>query len=107
MDRLFRSAQANITKKNHPSTAVATKEEWVIAIEQAEYVKDYVLQLKFSDGKEVAVDFGSFLHQSLNPLIRKYLDVELFKQFTLEYGDLHWHDYDLCFPIADLYEGRI
>ena len=22
-------------------------------------------------------------------------------------GDLFWDDYDLCFPIADLYEGRI
>ena len=40
-------------------------------------------------------------------MIRKYLDVELFQQFSLIYGDLVWHDYELCFPIADLYEGTI
>jgi len=40
-------------------------------------------------------------------MIRAYLDPEKFKQFAVEYGDLHWNDYDLCFSIADLYEGRI
>ena len=107
MDRLLRSAQTNITSENHAPASVTTQEDWITAIEQADYVEDYVLQLKFSDGKEVRVDFGPFLHQSLNPLIRKYLDVEVFKQFTVEYGDLFWNDYDLCFPIADLYEGQI
>jgi hypothetical protein len=107
MDRLFRTPQANIASKDNPTTSIDYQEDWVIAIEQAEYVKDYILQLKFSDGKETQVDFGPFLRQSLNPLIRKYLDKDTFKQFTVEYGDLYWNDYDLCFPIADLYEDRI
>ncbi len=107
MDRLFRSTSSNITGADYPSATVTEQEDWVIAIEQAEYVEEYVLRLKFSDGKEAEVDFGPFLRQSLNPLIRKYLDKDMFKQFTVENGDLFWNDYDLCFPIADLYEGRI
>jgi hypothetical protein len=47
------------------------------------------------------------LSESLNPLIRKYLDLNEFKKFELDNGDLQWNDYDLCFPIADLYENCI
>jgi hypothetical protein len=80
---------------------------WVINLESAEYIEDYKLQLRFSDGQERLVDFGPFLHQSLNPLIGQYLELERFKEFRLEYGDLVWNDYELCFPVADLYAGRI
>lgn len=82
-------------------------DDWVIVIEQVTYLEAYTLQLLFDDGKEIDIDFAPFLHRSRNLLIRKYLDIERFKTFTLEYGDLKWGDYDLCFPIADLYEGRI
>lgn len=82
-------------------------EDVVIGIETAEYIEEYNLHLRFSNGQERVVDFGPFLHSSLNPMIRKYLDLEQFKQFTVENGDLYWHEYDLCFPIADLYEGQI
>ena len=79
----------------------------VIDIERAEYVDGYRIHLVFSDGQERVIDFEPFLTRSLNPLIRKYLDLDEFKKFTISYGDLIWNDYDLCFPIADLYEGRI
>lgn len=78
-----------------------------IAIESAEYVEGYKLKLRFSDGTERIVDLEEFLSKSSNPMIRKYLDKEEFKGFTIEYGDLLWNDYDLCFPVADLYEGSI
>ena len=79
----------------------------MIAIEQAEYVEDYVLRLRFSDGQQKLIDFGPFLQQSHHPCIRRYLDKEMFRQFIVADGDLLWHDYDLCFPIIDLYEGRL
>ena len=79
----------------------------VIQIQSVEPLKDYVLQLHFSDGNAVAVDFEPFLKQSQHPGIRKYLDAALFKTYRLEHGDLMWGDFDLCFPIADLYEERI
>ena len=82
-------------------------EKAVIDIEAAEYVQGYKLHVVFSDGKDRVIDFGHFLCGSLNPMIRKYLDLDDFKGFSTEHGDLFWDDYDLCFPIADLYEGRI
>ncbi|MBU0568103.1 DUF2442 domain-containing protein [bacterium] len=65
------------------------------------------LLIRFSDGKDGVVDLGPFLRNSLNPMIRRYLDPDKFKRFSVEQGDLFWNDYDLCFPVADLYEGRI
>jgi hypothetical protein len=63
--------------------------------------------LRFSDGRIVTVDFEPFLRRSRHPDVRKYLDPESFQSYRLEHGDLMWGDFELCFPIADLYEGRI
>ncbi|MCP5098228.1 MAG: DUF2442 domain-containing protein [Chloroflexi bacterium] len=82
-------------------------ENAVIEIREAKYIEGYKLRLLFSDNKERIVDFEPFLRKSLNPMIRKYLNLNKFQNFTVTYGDLFWNDYDLCFPIADLYEGRI
>ncbi len=104
---LFYSKQASQLTKEHPSDPLILPEGVVIEITKAEYVEGYKLKLKFSDNIERIVDFEPFLKLSTNPLIRKYLAFDQFKRFKLEYGDLQWNDYDLCFPIADLYEGRI
>jgi hypothetical protein len=79
----------------------------VIDVIATEHVGAYRLQITFSDGLSREVDFEPFLQSSTNPLIRKYLDPTLFKQFAVESGDLSWNDFDLCFPVADLYENRI
>lgn len=81
--------------------------QMAMEIQAVEPIGDCVLRLRFSDGRTVAVDFGPFLRNSQHPDIRKYLDGQLFKSYRLEDGDLMWGDFDLCFPIADLYEGRI
>ncbi|MEW6208702.1 MAG: DUF2442 domain-containing protein [Acidobacteriota bacterium] len=79
----------------------------VIDIVRAEQVSDYGLKLCFSDGRERVIDFEPFLRRSRNPMIQAYLDPKKFANFRLEYGELVWDDYGLCFPIADLYENRI
>lgn len=79
----------------------------VIDIVLAEQVSGYKLKLSFSDGTEHIVDFEPFLRTSRNPMIRAYLEPERFANFRLEYGDLIWDDYGLCFLMADLYENRI
>ena len=79
----------------------------VITIKKVQYSGEYKLSLLFNDDTEQTVDLYPFLANSLNPLIRKYLDLNKFKKFKLESGDLQWNDYDLCFPIADLYENNI
>ena len=79
----------------------------VVSIEKADYKGDYVIGLRFSDGVERNIDFGIFLRNAKNPMTKKYLDKELFKSFTIVYGDLIWNDYEMCFPIWDLHEGKI
>ncbi|WP_420208003.1 DUF2442 domain-containing protein [Candidatus Electronema sp. JC] len=79
----------------------------VIDVMEAEYFPPYSIRLRFSDGAEQSVDFREFLEKSRHPEIRKYLDQELFRRFSVVYGRLDWNDYDLCFSIQDLYEGRI
>jgi hypothetical protein len=83
------------------------KENQIIKIEKASYLGGYKLKLAFNDKSEQSIDFYPFLSNSLNPLIRKYLDEKKFKEYKLDDGDLEWNDYDLCFPIADLYENTI
>jgi len=78
-----------------------------ISIENARYIEDYKIYLKFNDGKENIVNFKNFLEKSNHPDIHKYIDIDLFKNFTLEYGEIEWNDYELVFPIYDLYKGQI
>ena len=85
----------------------ASRSRKVFAVESANYVAPYRLRLQFDDGKENLVDFGPFLSDSAHPSIRAYLDKSRFKRFTVEDGFLHWNDFELVFPMADLYEGVI
>lgn len=86
---------------------MTNQDKGAINIIGAQHIGGYRLRLRFDDGKENEIDFESFLSKSLNPMIRAYLKPALFKSFSIKYGDLIWNDYDLCFPIIDLYEGRI
>ena len=79
----------------------------ILDILEAKSLGDYRIQLDFSDGQIRIIDFGPFLERAVHPDIRKYLDTKLFEQFTIDGGDLVWNDYELCFPLGDLYEGAI
>lgn len=86
---------------------MSVPENSILFVERAERAGDFRLRLTFNDGAVRTVDFGPFLHQSRNPLIQAYLDPAAFAGFTVKDGDLMWGDYDLCFPVADLYEGCV
>ena len=79
----------------------------VLEITNVQLVSRYTLKVDFCDATQRVIDFEPFLKASRNPAIRVYLDPEKFSHFRLEYGDLVWDDYDLCFPIADLHEGQV
>ena len=78
-----------------------------LSIENAAYIGGYKLLLTFNDAKEVVVDFGQFILNSVHPDIKKYWNLDLFKSYTLREGDLEWNDYELAFPIYDLYQGEV
>jgi len=79
----------------------------VISILKAEYAGEYKIRFSFSDGVVRLIDFYGFLASARNPMTRKYLDKKLFSNFSIEYGDIIWNDYEMCFPIWDLHEGEI
>jgi hypothetical protein len=72
-----------------------------------EKISRYKLRLVFDDGTRQEVDFTAFLTQSRHPDIRAYLDEKLFDTYRLEHGELVWGDFELCFPIMDLYLNQI
>jgi hypothetical protein len=79
----------------------------VVRIQSAEYMPPYKLRLLFDDGHESLVDFAPFLSQSQHPAVQAYHDRKRFQNFTIEDGFLQWNDFDLVFPMADLYTGQI
>lgn len=79
----------------------------LIKITSATFISDCAIRIIFNDGVNQLVDFKAFLESSSHPSIRKYLDEVLFKQFSIIDGNLNWNDYDLIFPIHDLYQGKI
>ncbi len=78
-----------------------------IQINSARYLKNYQIEFEFNDKTKKVIDFESFLNQAKNPMLKKYLDFAVFKNFTLRDGDIDWNDYELCFPIADIYQGTL
>jgi hypothetical protein len=79
----------------------------VVSIKKADYVGEYKIKFTFSDGVERLIDFSNFLISAKNPMTKKYLDKQLFEKFSIHYGDIIWNDYEMCFPIWDLHEGKI
>lgn len=79
----------------------------VINIVSARQVGDYSLHLVFSDDIEQVVDFKPFLSKSPHPDIRLWLTPQKFSSFRIEYGELVWGDYELCFSVIDLYRNQL
>ena len=78
-----------------------------LEITEAKYVLAYKIRLKFNDGTARVVDFEPFLRKATNPDLTQYRQLRKFKSFRLHYGDLMWGDYEMIFPITDLYRGQI
>jgi hypothetical protein len=79
----------------------------LINIVAAQQVGDYCIHIEFDDHTVQDVDFKPFLSRALHPVIRSWLAPEKFAAFRVEYGELVWGDYELCFPLIDLYHNQI
>ena len=78
-----------------------------LSVIKARYLSDYKIEVLFNDNTKKTVDVGSFLKKANHPAIKKYLDMEKFKKFDIVYGNINWNDYDMIFPIENLYKGII
>ncbi len=79
----------------------------IINIKKANYLNDYKIAFEFNDGIKKIIDFKNFILSSSHPDIKKYQNQKLFQKFNLDYGEIEWNDYELAFPIYDLYKGHI
>ena len=84
-----------------------TNEVDVIEIVSAKYVGNFVIHIVFNDGESQFVDFKPFLNTAMHPSIRQYLNETKFKQFDIEDGNLIWNNYELIFPLEELYNGKL
>ena len=79
-----------------------------IGVFKARYLDGYRLLIEFTDGKQQIVDFTDYLNTSALGYLRRYRDTERFKKFNIEKNNIVWgKNWDLIFPIAQLYQGRI
>ncbi|HEV8543829.1 MAG TPA: DUF2442 domain-containing protein [Verrucomicrobiae bacterium] len=78
-----------------------------IDVQDAKYVCGHKLRLRFNDGTEQQMDFGPFLKKAQHPSLKKYKRIDGFRRFRIEGGNIMWGDYDMIFPVADLYPGEI
>lgn len=73
-------------------------------IQQANYISDLKVELKFNDGTIRNVDFSNFLLNHPHPQYNKYLKPANFKKFYIENGNIVWgKNWDLMIPIENLY----
>ena len=79
----------------------------VIEIRSAVYVGNFMICIDFNDGICQKVDFKPFLNKTIHPSIRKYLNEDKFQQFIITDGNLNWNDYEMIFPLEELYSGEI
>jgi len=79
-----------------------------LSVAKADYLDGYRLAILFSDGTTQVVDFSSFLKNHPHPQHDKYQQLDNFKQFHIERGNVVWgEDWDLIFPVAQLHQGYV
>ena len=79
-----------------------------ISVKEAKYIDDYKLQIVFSDNRKKHVDFKEFFMTHSHPQYNKYKKIENFKRFKIENGNVIWgKDWDMIFPVYDLYNGKV
>jgi len=79
----------------------------LIEIKTATYIGNFAIRIDFKDGISQCVDFKPFLNSALHPAIQKYSDEAKFQQFAISDGNLNWNDYEMIFPLEELYKGQI
>ncbi|MDY3069485.1 MAG: DUF2442 domain-containing protein [Parabacteroides sp.] len=61
----------------------------ILTVTKAEYVKDYILHIWFSNGKERLYDFSKEFSFGI---CRKLKDLEYFRRFTLDPFTIDWNN---------------
>ena len=79
----------------------------LIKILHVAHLKNFELQITFSEGTIKNIDFAGFILNSKKPDVQKYQKPSKFKAFSFKNGELRWGDFEMIFPIMDLYKGSV
>ena len=79
-----------------------------IEIIDAKDVGNLCVLITFNDGVQQTVNIGDFIRKHPHPQYNRYLDPKKFSKFTIENRNIVWgKNWDLIFPLDQLYEGVI
>ena len=78
-------------------------ENVILTVEDAKYITDYVLHIKFSNGVVKSFDFSPLLTKGI---CEKFTDLEYFKNFTIDPFTIDWNN-EIGFAPEYLYENGI
>lgn len=79
-----------------------------ITVSDAKYLHNLTLEVVFNNGVKREVDFSLFFDDNKISYLDKYKSVNNFKKFKIEEGNVVWgKDWDLIFPVKQLYTGKI
>ena len=80
----------------------------MLMIVSAEYMGGLSLWLTFSDGFVRILDFTEYMLAHQHPQHDPYLNANRFREYYIDGGNLVWgEDWDMIFPVEDLYTGVI
>lgn len=74
-------------------------------ITEAQYKGDYKILVCFDDGTMHLADFRGFISQSALPCVRKYLDLDLFRQFSVNEWGLCWGENEFDINPLSIHNG--
>jgi hypothetical protein len=78
--------------------------EKTIVIASANYVKDFIIAVTFSDGRIRLIDFLPLFHKYVKGVNLKYFQIEKFRKFILKNGTIYWgKNEDVIFTMDELY----
>ena len=79
-----------------------------INIKNVEYIGNLSINIQFNDNTITTIDVGDFIKKHPHPQYNKYLQEKNFKNFKIDNGNVVWgNNWDLIFPIEQLYIGKI
>lgn len=111
-ERIFADGPLLEEKYQDMSLEGFRREAWggreTIFITKACHLHDYTVEVVFNDQTRQIIDFTAQIEKIRVPEYQKYQQVEHFKEFAIENGNLVWgEDWDLIFPVDQLYDNQI
>ena len=75
-------------------------------VTKAEYIGEYKIMVYFEDGQTRLIDLKDFLESTPVKLAKRFLDLNLFRQFRVDDGTLCWGDNEMDINPMNIYNGK-